>query len=101
MKYPSASPCISAEAPRRLARGDVARGEVAIGGVDALEVVVALALRDLVGGAGVALLLRDPNAPVVAERLGHERELRLVFARARDAGGVDLGEAGVGEVGAP
>src|SRR5438067_6122619 len=33
----------------------------------------------------------------VAQRLAHERELRLVVARHRDARGVDLGEARVGE----
>ena len=82
------------------ARGDVAGGEVAVGRVLALEVVVALVLRDLVGRAGVALLLRHPDAAVVAQRLAHERELALVVAVNRDAGRVDLRVAGVRESGA-
>ncbi len=80
------------------AGGDVAGDEVAEGGVDALQVVVALVLGDLGGGTGVALGLRDPDASVVAQRLAHQGQLGLVVAGARDAGGVDLGEAGVGEV---
>lgn len=82
------------------AGGDVAGHEVAEGGVDALQVVVALVLGDLVRRTGVAVRLRDPDTAVVAQRLAHQRQLGLVIAGARDAGGVDLGEAGVGEVGA-
>ena len=39
---------------------------------------------------------RCPDAAVVAERFGHEGELRLVIAGDGDAGRVDLGEARVG-----
>src|SRR5690606_17091046 len=79
------------------ARGDVARREVPEARVFALEVIVALGLGDLVGGALVARGLRHPAAAVVAERLAHERELRLVIAAHRDARRVDLREAGVRE----
>ena len=51
----------------------------------------------------VALVLpaqRHPDPAVVAQRLAHQGELGLVLAADRDAGRVDLGEAGVGEVGA-
>ncbi len=82
------------------ARGDVARREVAERRVLPLEVVVALGLGDLAGGAFVALLERDPDAAVVAERLGHEGQLGLVVARDRDARRVDLRVAGVPERGA-
>src|SRR5690606_12358025 len=82
------------------AGGDVTRDQVAEGGVDPLQVVVALVVRDVAGRAGVVLAQRHPDAAVVAQRLGHERELRLVVAGDRDAGGVDLRVAGVGEVGA-
>ncbi len=75
----------------RGAGGDVARDQVAEGGVDALQVVVALVLGDLVRRAGVALGLRDPDTAVVAQRLADQGELGLVLAGARDAGGVDLG----------
>src|SRR6185437_7480919 len=80
------------------AGGDVTGDEVAEGRVDALQVVVALVLGDLVRRTVVALRLRHPDAAVVAQRLAHQRQLGLVVAGARDAGGVDLGEAGVGEV---
>ena len=42
-----------------------------------------------------------PDPAVVAERFRHERELRLVVAGDRNAGRVNLREAGVGEVCAP
>ncbi len=80
--------------------GDVARHQVAEGRVDPLQVVVALLLRDVGRRPGVALGLRHPDPPVVAQRLAHQRQLGLVVAGARDAGRVDLGEARVGEVGA-
>ena len=79
------------------ARRDVARRQVAVGRVLALQVVVALGLGNLVGRPLVARLLGHPDAAVVAQRLGHERQLRLVLAGARDARGVDLGVARVGE----
>ena len=41
-----------------------------------------------------------PDAAVVAQRLAHQGQLRLVGAGDRDAGRVDLGVAGVGHVGA-
>src|SRR5690606_34700548 len=81
------------------ARGGVARDQVAEAGVATLEVVVALALADLVGAARVVLLLGHPHAAVVAQRLGHQGQLGLIVAADRDAGRVDLGEAGVGEPG--
>ena len=85
----------------RGARGDVARREVAERRIHPLEVVVAVLLGDVVRVLpAVLLLLRHPDAAVVAERLRHERQLRLVVAGDRDAGRVDLREAGVGEAGA-
>ena len=82
--------------PLRRARGDVAGDEVAERGVAALEEVVALVLGDLVGRA-LAAVQRDPDAPVVAQRLAHERQLALEALRLRDAGRVDLREARVRE----
>ena len=76
----------------------VPRGQVAERRVDALEVVVPLVLGDLGGGSGVVGVLGDPDAPVVAQRLRHEGQLRLELVAGRDAGRVDLGVAGVGEV---
>src|SRR4030095_8501303 len=57
----------------------------------------ALVLGDLVRGALVSLGPGYPDAPVVPERLAHERELALVLAGHGDARRVDLREAGVRE----
>ena len=80
-----------------VARRDVARHEVAEARILALEVVVALVLGNLLRRPLVALLLRHPDAAVVAQALAHQRELRLVVAADRNAGRVDLREARVGE----
>ena len=79
------------------ARGDVPRREVAEARVLALQEVIALGVRNLRGRPMVAALERHPDAPVVAQRLRHERELRLMVPAHRDAGGVDLRVARVGE----
>ena len=89
------------------AGGDIARSEVAEGGIFALQIVIALALRH-VGCLhfAVANFLRYffalwyPDATIIAQGFGHESQLALVVALHGDAGGVDLREAGIGEVGA-
>src|SRR5205807_461739 len=62
------------------ARGDVARREVAEAGVLALEVVVALGFRNLIGTARVAGDFRHPDPTVIAQRLRHQRQFRLEVA---------------------
>ena len=88
-------------------RRHVARHEVAEGRIAALQIVVAILLGDvrrLLGAAADRLhvldLLRYPDAAVVTQRFGHQRQFRLLRAVYGDAGGVDLREAGVGEAGA-
>ncbi len=85
----------------RGARGDVAGDQVAERRVDPLQVVVAVLLRDVPRVLlAVRLVLRHPDPAVVAQRLRHQRQLRLVGAGDRDAGRVDLRVAGVRHVGA-
>src|SRR5262245_52138882 len=79
------------------ARRDVARRQIAVARVFAFEVIIALVFEDLVRAAAVAGLLRRPDSAVVAERFGHQRQLRLIIAAGGDAGRVDLRVAGVGE----
>src|SRR5699024_10661448 len=82
----------------RVMRGDVSGDHVPEGGVLALEVVVAFVFWNLVRGTGVARLGWNPDTTVVSQRLAHERTLGLVLTMLRNAGGVDLRVAGVGEV---
>ena len=84
----------------RRARCHVTRDEVAERGIAALEEVVALVLGDLVRRAIVTHRHRHPDAPVVAQRLAHQRQLGLRVVGLRDARGVDLREARVRERGA-
>ena len=86
--------------------GNVPRGQVAETGVLALKVVVTLRFRNI-GRLQLAApnprrgfaVLRNPDPAVVAERLGHEGQLRLVLPFLRDAGRVDLRVTGIGEAG--
>ena len=96
---PDAAPLVAdvLGAPRR----DVAWHQVAVARVQSLEVIVALCLGDLVRPPAVGRTRRHPDAPVVAQGLAHQRELRLMVPRRRDAGRVDLREAGVRERGTP
>ena len=80
-----------------IARGHVARHQVAEAGIAAFQVIVALGLGNLVGLTLVAFGQRHPNTAVVTQRFAHQGELGLIFASDWDASGVNLGEAGIGE----
>ena len=80
-----------------VAGGHVARHQIAEARIAPLQVIIALVFRNLIRRPFVALLLRHPDAAVVAQRLAHQRQLRLILARDRNAGRVDLREAGIGE----
>ncbi len=82
----------------RAARGNVARSEVAVARIFALEIIIAIGFRNVVRRFGAIFLpFRHPDASVVPERLRHEGQLRLVVAADRDAGRMNLGVARVGE----
>src|SRR5699024_1074745 len=75
--------------------------------VAAFEIVVAVLLGDLRRFLGTRTerlhvfdLLRYPDAAVVAQRLRHEGQFRLLVAVHGNARRVDLRETGVGEAGA-
>src|SRR2546426_9574208 len=59
-------------------RGDVPRREVPVARVQPFEVVIPLLLRNLMRRPRIALLVGDPGATVVSERLAHQRQLGLV-----------------------
>ena len=79
------------------AGGDVARDEIAKGGIPAFEIIIALAFRNPSRCALVIFGLRHPDAAVVAKRLAHQRQLRLVIAADRNAGRVNLRKTRIGE----
>ena len=78
------------------ARGHVARHQIAEARVAALQVVIALVFGDVVRPPAVSLLLGHPDPAVVAQRFRHQRQLRLVLTRHRNARGVNLRVARVG-----
>ena len=77
-------------------RRDVARAEVAERRIHPLEVIIALILRNRSRLLEpVSGFFRHPNPAVVAQRLRHQGEFRLVLAAHRNAGRVNLGVARV------
>ena len=92
-----------ADAPPRVAEfsgppgGDVPRRHVAVGGIKPLEEVVAFLFRYRIGLACLAGVLGQPDPPVVAQAFAHQRQLALEDIATGNAGGMDLGEAGIGE----
>src|ERR1700730_10374917 len=79
-------------------RCDVARGEVAVARVLSFEVIIAVLFRDFVRLLlAIFSALRNPDPSIVAQRLGHQRELGLIIAALWNAGGMDLRETRVGE----
>lgn len=60
-----------------------------------LEKVVPLALGNLIRRPPVFLLLRHPDAAIVAQRLAHQCEFGLIVTCDRNAGGMYLREAGI------
>src|SRR5699024_225460 len=83
----------------RGARRHITWHQVAERRVPALEVVIALVFGDVAGMTGVALLLRHPHAPVIAQRLAHQGEFGLVLAGHRNTRGVNLRIARITEIG--
>src|SRR5580700_685216 len=84
-----------------VARGDIARHQIAEAGIAPLQIVVALVLRNLIGWTLIPRLQRNPDAAVITQRLAHERELRLIMPGDRNASRMNLSEARVGERRAP
>src|SRR2546426_11042428 len=76
-------------------RRHVPRHQVSEARIAALEIIVALGLRDLFRRALVAFLQRHPDAAVIAQRFAHQRELGLVIAGDRNTGGMNLRVAGI------
>src|SRR6185369_2713136 len=77
---------------------DITWCQVSVGGILALQIIITVIFSDLIRMfAAIFLLLWNPYATVVPERLGHQGQLGLVVACLRDAGRVNLGVAGVGK----
>src|SRR6185437_1269564 len=82
------------------ARGDVPRYEITKGGIAPLQVIVTFLMRNLIWLPRVVLILRHPDAAVIPQRLGHQRQLALMFSGNRNTRGVDLRIARIAEIGA-
>src|SRR6266545_2168075 len=84
------------------ARRNIAWRKIAVARIFSLEIIIAIGLRDFAWRpVAIFLTLRHPNASIVPQRLGHERELGLIFASDRDAGGMNLREGWVRKERAP
>ena len=79
------------------ARRYVARSKVAEARIDPFQVVVAFVFWDVSGGPCFVGFLGNPDSAVIAERLGHEGELRLEVVGLGYASRVDLCIGRVGE----
>src|SRR5205823_2907304 len=79
------------------AGSNVARHQVAKARIACLQVIVALLFRNGCRIAFVARLFGNPNAAVVAQRFGHQRQFGLIIASDRNARGVNLREARIRE----
>src|SRR6266480_1602777 len=78
------------------ARRNIARRKVAVARVFSLEIIIAIGLRDFARRpVAVLLAFRYPDSSIIPQGLGHESELRLIFATDRDARGMNLGEGWV------
>ena len=97
-RIPDAAPLVARSFRR--ARGDVSRREVPETRVHALEVIIPLILRNLTRTSRVPFLQRHPDAAVVSQGFGHEREFRLMIPRNGYARGVNLRVAGIREISA-
>ena len=84
------------------ARRNISGRKIAVARIFSLEIIIAIRFRDFARRLpGVFFAPWDPDTSIVAQRLGHERQLRLMFATDRDAGGMNLGEGGIGKERAP
>src|SRR5207245_4748029 len=79
-------------------RSHITRNKVTKSRVSSFEIIISFFFRNIKSPSVVALFFWNPNAPVVAQRFGHQRKLRLVLAGNRNAGRMYLREARITEV---
>src|SRR5581483_12227107 len=80
-----------------IAGSNVAWNQIAEARVPALEIIIAIFFRNLGGTTFFSLVLRHPDAAVVAQRFAHQSELRLVLSGNRDTGRMNLRVTGISE----
>ena len=80
------------------ARRNIPRRKIAVTGIFSLEIIIALVFGDFVRRFAVIFLaFGDPDASIIAERFGHESQLRLMLATDGDAGRMNLRKARISE----
>ena len=78
------------------ARSDVARREISEAWIFSLKIIIAVRIRNIVRRFGAIFSpLRHPNASVIAQRFRHQSQFGLMLTSDWDAGGMNLGEAGI------
>src|SRR4029077_6551164 len=82
-----------------VSRRDIAGHEIAETRIAVFQIVVAFAFGNITRSALVVLFFRHPYAPVIAQRLGHQCQLRLMLASEWDARRMNLREARVAKKG--
>src|SRR5207248_3572181 len=83
------------------ARRNIPRRKIAVTGIFSLEIIIALVFGDFVRRfAAIFLAFGHPDASIIAERFGHESQLRLMLATNGDAGRMNLRKARISKQGA-
>ena len=81
--------------------GNITGSQVAEAGINALQIVVAIFLGNVVRILfAIFGFLRHPNPTVITQRLGHEGKLGLIITGNRNAGRMNLRVTWIGETGA-
>src|SRR5213593_1420448 len=75
-----------------ISRSHVARNEISEAWIFPFQEIIAFLFRNLIGRTSIAFFPGNPNATVVTQRLAHQRQLRLIIAAHRHAGGMGLRE---------
>jgi hypothetical protein len=78
------------------ARSNVAGREISEAWIFSLKIIIAVRIRNILRRFGAIFSpLRHPNASVIAQRFRHQSQFGLMLTGDGDAGGMNLGEAGI------
>src|SRR5262245_12994109 len=82
----------------RRTRRNITRRKIAVARIFSLEIIIAICFGDFAWRLlSILFAFRNPDAPIIPERLRHERQLGLMLAANRNTSGMDLCERRVRE----